>query len=313
MSGLPDTVRIVEVGPRDGLQNESKPLSTSVKIAFVEALAAAGLARIEATSFVHPRAVPQLADAEDVIAGLRRRPGVVYSALVPNLVGLARAIDAGIERIAVFTAASETFARRNINMTIDESLNGFEPLVRQALANGMTVRGYVSTCFVCPYEGEIAKETVRDVTMRLFATGVDEVAISDTIGAAAPNDVIETVGLILEEVPPARIALHLHDTFGTALANVYAGLTLGIGTFDASAGGLGGCPYAPGASGNLATEDLVYMLDRLGIESGVDLDGVFAASRLIADALGRELPGKQYRRLRGCGDGVQPSSRSSTS
>jgi hydroxymethylglutaryl-CoA lyase len=295
---LPDRVQIVEVGPRDGLQNEGTPVATEAKAAFVRALERAGLDTIEVTSFVHPHAVPQLADADDLAALLPEDTGTTYSALVPNRRGLERAMAAGMKRIAMFTAASDTFARRNINMTVDESLEVFAPVVADALAAGMTVRGYVSTCFVCPYEGEIPRDRVRDVTERLLAMGVDEVAISDTIGAAVPRDVLECVGYVMDRVDVGRLALHLHDTFGTALANVYAALGLGITRFDAAAGGLGGCPYAPGAAGNLATEDLVYMLDRLGVETGVDLERVFEASCFIAAALGRDLPGKQYQRLK---------------
>ncbi len=295
---LPQHVRIVEVGPRDGLQNESISIPTDRKLAFIGALAAAGLKEIEATSFVHPKAVPQLADALDVAKSLPRNDGVRYSALVPNEKGLVRAKEAGIRRIAVFTAASETFAQKNINMTIAESLRAFEPVVKAALADGMSVRGYVSTCFVCPYEGEVGKKKVREVAEALIAMGVDEVAISDTIGAAAPTDVVQTVSYVMESIPREKIALHFHDTYGTALANVYAGLQLGIATFDSSAGGLGGCPYAPGASGNLATEDLVYFLDRMGIDTGVNLAGVVDAASVMAEVLGRQLPSKQCRRLR---------------
>lgn len=298
MKPLPKQVQIVEVGPRDGLQNEPAPVPTDVKLAFIEKLAAAGLTQIEATSFVHPHAIPQLADADEVAKRLPKRPGVTFSALVPNERGLQRAITAGVRRIAVFTAVSETFTRRNINMTVEESLALFQPLVREAAANGITVRGYLSTCFVCPYEGEIEKTRVADLTRRLLDLGVNQVAISDTIGTAVPTDVFQTVGHVLQSVPTDLIALHLHDTCGTALANVLAGLQLGIETFDASAGGLGGCPFAPGAAGNLATEDLVYMLDRMGVETGVNLKAVADAATLIAEALARDLPGKQWKRLR---------------
>ncbi len=292
------TITIVEVGPRDGLQNEAEPIPTDVKVAFIEGLVEAGLTQIEATSFVHPRAVPQLADASDLAARLPAAPGVAFSALVPNEKGLDRAMEAGFKRIAVFTAASDTFARKNINMSVDESLKTFEPLVRRALDDGLSVRGYVSTAFVCPYEGQIAREAVGDVTRRLLDMGADQVAISDTIGAAAPTDVRETVGFVLETLPAEKLALHFHDTYGTALANVCAGLVLGIRTFDASGGGLGGCPYAPCASGNLSTEDLVYLLDRMGIQTGVNLDRLASASTTMAEALGKELPSRQWQRLR---------------
>lgn len=292
---LPDSVNIVEVGPRDGLQNESTPIPTAVKLAFIRHLVDAGLRQIEATSFVHPQAVPQLADAEEVAAQLPRGGPVTYSVLVPNARGLERAIAAGVQRIAVFTAASDAFTSRNIRMSVAESLAAFAPLVRQARTAGMSVRGYVSTAFVCPFSGEVPKERVLQVTRALLDIGVDEVAISDTVGAAAPRDIFETVGAVLEAIAVERIALHLHDTYGTALANVLAGLQLGVRTFDASAGGLGGCPFAPGAAGNLATEDLVYMLQRMGIETGVDLAKLIEAARMIAQALGRELPSRQLR------------------
>jgi hydroxymethylglutaryl-CoA lyase len=301
MTGLPERVRIVEVGPRDGLQNESVPIPTETKLAFIRALVKAGLTEIEATSFVHPRAVPQLADAREVVAGLPAGTGVRFSALVPNEKGLDNAIESGIERVAVFTAASDAFTKHNIRMTIAESIVLYERMIPRALEAGLTVRGYISTSFVCPFEGDIDPQRVLEITKQLLEMGADAVAISDTIGAAAPNDIERVVGLLLEHVAGERLALHLHDTYGTALANVYAGLQLGITTFDASAGGLGGCPYAPGAAGNLATEDLVYLLDRLGIETGVDLGAIFRASRIIAGELGRDLPGKQYSRLKARG------------
>jgi hydroxymethylglutaryl-CoA lyase len=296
---LPDRVTIVEVGPRDGLQNERESIPTEVKLAFIGKLVEAGLSQIEATSFVHPKFVPQLADALEVCRALPDAAGVTFSALVPNERGLDRAIEAGVKRVAVFTAASETFTNKNIRMSIEESLATFKPVIERARVSGITVRGYVSTAFVCPYEGEIGKEKVCEITERLLELGADEVAISDTIGAAAPKDILESVGHVLERVPTERIALHLHDTYGTALANVYAGLELGITRFDSSAGGLGGCPFAPGASGNLATEDLVYMLDRMGIQSGVSLDGVIAAAGVIGEALRRDLTSRQWQRLRG--------------
>lgn len=297
MSGLPKQVKIVEVGPRDGLQNEPGQIPTDLKLAFIAKLAESGLREIEATSFVHPKAIPQLADAVEVAGRLPPAPGVSYSALVPNQKGLDRALESGIRRIAVFTAASDSFTKKNINMSVDESLATFAPVVKAGLAAGLTVRGYVSTAFVCPYEGDISRDRVLDVTKRLLEMGIDEVAVSDTIGAAAPTDIFETVGHLLKTIPADKLALHLHDTYGTALANVLAGLELGITTFDSSAGGLGGCPYAPGASGNLATEDLVYMLDRMGIATGVNLQKVFEASSLIAKELNRSLPSRQWQRL----------------
>jgi len=291
-------VNIFEVGPRDGLQNESQTVPTSVKLQFIETLAQSGLKQIEATSFVHPKVIPQLADADELVKQLPKIPGVQFSALVPNEKGLERAAASGIKHIAVFTAASETFVQKNIRMTIAESLAEFQKVIPLAKPHGMDIRGYVSTGFVCPYEGNVPKEKVREVCEKLLEMGVSQISIGDTIGAAAPSDVQTTVGHILEKIPASKIALHFHDTYGTALANVYAALQLGITTFDTSAGGIGGCPYAPGAAGNLATEDLVYMLDRMGIQTGVDLQKVFEASNIIARALNRDLPSRQWNRLK---------------
>ncbi|MBI4716651.1 MAG: hydroxymethylglutaryl-CoA lyase [Planctomycetes bacterium] len=293
MTTLPERVRIIEVGPRDGLQNEPLPIPTERKVEFIRRLADAGLRQIEVTAFVHPHAVPQLVDAEELVHRLPRPYGVEFSALVPNHRGLERALESGLRRIAVFTAASETFTKKNINMTIRQSLEVFGSVVSAARAAGATARGYVSTAFVCPYEGEVDEERVRGVVERLLAMGVDEVAVSDTIGAAVPTDVIRVVEHLLRTVPGERLALHFHDTRGTALANVYAGLQLGIGTYDSSAGGLGGCPFAPGAAGNLATEDLVYMLNGMGIKTGVDVRKVVEAARIIGDTLGRPLGSRQ--------------------
>jgi hydroxymethylglutaryl-CoA lyase len=292
MPSLPKSIRIVEVGPRDGLQNESTIVPTAKKAEFIRMLVAAGLKDIEVASFVHPKWVPQLADAQELISQLEPHEGVRYSALVPNMKGLERAVASGIRRIAVFTAASETFNRKNINMGIQESIDVFRPVVAEALKHGLSVRGYVSTCFVCPYEGPIAKEKVGDVAGALFSLGVDEVSIGDTIGAATPRDVESTVGYLLAQFPSSKLAMHFHDTYGMAVANVYQSLQMGITTFDSSAGGLGGCPYAPGASGNVATEDLLYLLDRLGIETGVDLKLVRRASHFIGQELARELPSR---------------------
>jgi hydroxymethylglutaryl-CoA lyase len=292
MSTLPKDVRIVEVGPRDGLQNEAKTISTDKKAQFIAMLAASGLKDIEVASFVHPKWVPQLADAAELISRLERLPNVRYSALVPNMKGLERAIETGIRRIAVFTAASETFNKKNINMGIDESIQVFRPVVERALEEGISVRGYVSTCFVCPYEGPVAKEKVGSVAKALFDLGVDEVSIGDTIGGATPKDVESTGGYLLQQFPVEKLAMHFHDTYGMAVANVYQSLQMGFSTFDSSAGGLGGCPYAPGASGNLATEDLLYLLDRLGIQTGVSLSLIRRASRFIAMELARDLPSR---------------------
>lgn len=292
MTSLPARVRIVEVGPRDGLQNEAKTVPTEKKAEFIKLLVAAGLKEIEVASFVHPKWIPQLADAQELIKQLEPAPGARYSALVPNMKGLERAIESGIRRIAVFTAASETFNRKNINMGIQESMDVFKPVVAQALKEGISVRGYVSTCFVCPYEGAVDKAKVAEVTRALFDLGVDEVSIGDTIGAASPKDVEATVDLLLRQFPVDKLAMHFHDTYGMAVANVYQSLQMGITTFDSSAGGLGGCPYAPGASGNAATEDLVYLFDKLGIETGVSLKLLRRASQMIAQELARELPSR---------------------
>lgn len=296
---MADRARIVEVGPRDGLQNEPEQIPTDVKRSFLAALTKAGLRDIEATSFVHPKVIPQLADAMDIATSLPTADGVTFSALVPNEKGLDRAIEAGVPRIALFTAASETFAEKNIRMSIEQSLEVFQVVATRAIDRGISVRAYLSTCFVCPYEGEIDEGVVTELTGKLLELGADEVAISDTIGAAAPNDILRVLAAVSAVAEPEQLALHLHDTYGTALANVSAGLDAGIRTFDASAGGLGGCPFAPGASGNLATEDLVYMLDRMGIETGLNLDAVVSSAAIIAMHLDRELPSRQWRRLRG--------------
>ncbi len=293
---LPSSVKIIEVGPRDGLQNEPDRIPTADKIHFIDLLAKANLRNIEVTSFVHPKAVPQLADAADVLAALALAGPVRYSALVPNARGLARAIDSGVQHIAVFTAASESFNQNNIKMGIAESLEVFRPVIAEALQAGLSVRGYVSTCFVCPFEGRVDRTVVRDLTAQLIEMGVHEVAISDTVGAAVPTDVFDTVGHVIEQVPVEQLALHMHDTYGTALANVLAGLQLGIATYDGSTGGLGGCPYAPGASGNLATEDLVYMLHGMGIDTGVDFDRLIDAGMFISGVIGRQLSSRQLVR-----------------
>jgi hydroxymethylglutaryl-CoA lyase len=286
-------VRIYEVGPRDGLQNEAAPIPIEAKRRFIDLLADAGLREIEATSFVSPAAIPQLADADELMARLERRPGVRYPVLVPNARGLERAIAAGADAACVFTAASEGFTRHNINMTIAESLAAFRPLIEAARARGWWTRGYVSTAFGCPYQGMVDAGAVVDVGQRLLELGVHEVSIGDTIGVAAPADVRRVVGALLSAgIRADQLALHLHDTRGTALANVSAALELGIRGFDASTGGTGGCPYAPGAAGNLATEDLVYLLDREGWSHGVELDGILDAAKFISTALGRALTTK---------------------
>ncbi|HEY3349749.1 MAG TPA: hydroxymethylglutaryl-CoA lyase [Thermoanaerobaculia bacterium] len=291
-------VTVVEVGPRDGLQNEAAILSADVKVAFVDALSAAGLPVIEATAFVSPKAIPQLADGEDVFRRIVKRPGVRYPVLVPNEKGLDRALAAGVREIAVFTAASETFNRRNINASIDESFARFAPVLARARAAGMRVRGYVSCAFGCPYEGPVAPEAVARVAGRLVETGCAEVSVGDTIGIGVPTQVPEVVGRAVEAgVPVERLALHFHDTRGTALANVAEGLREGVRIFDSSAGGLGGCPYAPGAAGNVATEDLLWMLDGMGYETGVDLAAVAGASRLLSAAIGRRPASRVFQAL----------------
>jgi hydroxymethylglutaryl-CoA lyase len=289
---VPTRVTIVEVGPRDGLQNEKTTIATADKIAFVNALSAAGHAVIEVSAFVSPKWVPQMADAPEVFAGITRGRGVRYTALVPNRAGLERALAAGVDEIAIFAAASETFSRKNINQSIDDSLKTYRAVADEAKAAGVKVRGYLSTCFHCPYEGPIAPATVAGVAARLLELGVFEVAISDTIGAATPGDVLRVLGTTSAVLPLQQTALHFHDTRGTALANVLAGLDGGVTTFDSSAGGLGGCPYAPGAAGNLATEDLLYLLNGLGIETGVSIDAVASASRFIETKLDHKLPSR---------------------
>ena len=289
---LPRRVTVVEVGPRDGLQNEKTTIAAADKIAFVNRLADAGHAVIEVSAFVSPTWVPQMADAADVFAGITRHSGVRYTALVPNRAGLERAIAAGVNEVAIFAAASETFSRKNINQSIDESLAAYRTVVHEAKNAGLQVRGYLSTGFHCPFEGPVAPAKVADVAARLHDMGVFEVAVSDTIGAATPGDVLHVVGAVCERLPVEQVALHFHDTRGTALANVLAGLDYGVTTFDSSAGGLGGCPYAPGAAGNLATEDLLYMLNGLGIETGVSIDAVARASRFIETKLDHKLPSR---------------------
>ena len=288
-----DRVRIYEVGPRDGLQNEATPIPTSTKLRFIELLAAAGLTEIEATSFVAPKAIPQLADADELVAAIPRNRGIRYPVLVPNLRGLARAEAAGADAIAVFTAASDAFAEHNIGMTIAESIEAFEPVVARATELGWWRRGYVSTAFGCPYTGAVDAARTIDVGLRLLEIGVDEVCFGDTIGVAVPRQVTKlTDQAVAAGIPLEQIAFHFHDTRGTALANVVAGLASGIRCFDASTGGTGGCPYAPGAAGNLATEDLVYLLDASGFEHGVRLQGILEAARFIAGALGKPLASK---------------------
>ena len=287
---LPVRVDLIEVGPRDGLQNERGIVPVEAKVAFVEALADAGLREIEVSSFVSPKWVPQLADAEAVFAGIRPRDGVMYTALVPNMKGMQRALACGVKKIAVFTAVSETFCKRNINMTFEESLAAFRLVVAEAKKNSVAVRGYLSTSFSCPYEGAVDPQAAADAAHRLADLGCDELSIGDTIGVAVPAGV-EALLLRLR-FPKDRTALHLHDTRGTAVANAFQAASMGYSRFDCAAGGLGGCPYAPGAAGNVATEDLVYAFEKSGASTGVDLAKLAAASRAMGAILGRQLTSK---------------------
>lgn len=280
-------IRIIEVGPRDGLQSEAVAIPTHVKVAYIDALSAAGLPEIEAGAFVSPKWVPQLADSEEVFRTIRRIPGVTYSALVPNEQGMERALSAQVDKVAVFTAASETFNRKNINASIDESIARFEPVIRRAREKGIPVRGYVSTAFWCPYEGRVAPSKAVEVCRRLVDAGVDELSVGDTIGKAVPDEVRQLLEALLPSTPSSQVALHLHDTYGHAVENAIAAWKLGITSFDSSAGGIGGCPYAPGASGNVATESLIGALRAQGAEVPGDLDALSAARRIIAPALGR--------------------------
>ncbi|KAB2936460.1 MAG: hydroxymethylglutaryl-CoA lyase [Candidatus Contendobacter sp.] len=294
---LPRQVRIVEVGPRDGLQNEREIVPTPVKLALIDKLADAGLTTIEAGAFVSPKWVPQMANSAAVLAGIRRRPGVSYPVLVPNLKGLEAALAAGVTEIAVFGAASETFSRRNINCSIAESLDRFHPVVELARQHGVKVRGYVSCALGCPYEGDIALEKVAEVAGALYAMGCYEISLGDTIGVGTPGKTQRMLEAVTWEVPMDCLAGHYHDTYGQALINIYASLELGMAVFDASIAGLGGCPYAAGASGNVATEDVIYLLNGLGIETGVDLDALVDAAAFIGEALKRPPASKVARAL----------------
>jgi hydroxymethylglutaryl-CoA lyase len=297
LANVPTAVQIVEVGPRDGLQNEKVQIPTAQKIQFIQLLAEAGLSAVEATSFVSPRAIPQLSDADAVMTGLTRRPSTAYPVLVPNLKGMERALSAGVRSIAVFTAASESFTRHNINATIAESLANFRPVIALAKQEAIPVRGYISTVFGCPYQGDVDPRKVLAVVESLLELGVDEISLGDTIGVATPNQIIDVLGLLLVDgpIPLRQLAVHFHDTRGTALANVLVALQMGVHIIDSSAGGLGGCPYAPGAAGNLATEDLLYMLHGMGIQTGVDLARVVAATHFIAPFLGHAPTSKYYQ------------------
>ena len=318
---IPQSVRIVEVGPRDGLQNERQTVNAAAKIEFVNLLTAAGLKEIEVTSFVSPKAVPQLADAAEVLAAIEQAPGVRYPVLIPNLRGLERwleilpAVAPPNRAISLFTAASETFNRKNINATIRESLVNFAAVMRRldealsTVSGGDPhrepvrpfVRAYISTAFVCPYEGRVATSVVEWVARELLGLGVDELSIGDTIGAATPRQVVALIDRLVPLVGFERLAMHFHDTRGTALANVLAALEMGVSIFDASSGGLGGCPFAPGAAGNVATEDLLYLLDGMGIRTGVSLEGVVRASEFVRPYVGHALPSKELQAYQSAG------------
>ena len=284
---MPARVRLVEVGPRDGLQNEAAIVATEVKLELIRRLADSGLSHIEATAFVSPRRVPQMADHDAVMRAVPRRAGLIYSALTPNLVGFEAAMAAGADQVAVFGAASESFSQKNIHCSIAESLQRFEAVMQAARERGVAVRGYVSCVLGCPYEGAIAPAAVATVAAALHQMGCHEISLGDTIGVGTPGRTRAMLEAVAQRVPVERLAGHFHDTSGQALANVYAALQFGVAVFDASVAGLGGCPYAPGASGNLATEDLLYMLDGLGIDTGVRMDALLAADRYICEALGR--------------------------
>ncbi|PKH80207.1 hydroxymethylglutaryl-CoA lyase [Pseudomonas sp. Choline-02u-1] len=284
---LPSQVRLIEVGPRDGLQNEAQPISVADKVQLVDALSNAGLGYIEVGSFVSPKWVPQMAGSAEVFAQIQRKPGVTYGALAPNLRGFEDALAAGVKEVAVFAAASEAFSQRNINCSISESLARFAPIMEAAKQRGVTVRGYVSCVLGCPYEGTVAPEQVAMVARELYAMGCYEVSLGDTIGTGTAGATRRLFEVVSAHVPPGKLAGHFHDTYGQAMTNIYASLLEGIAVFDSSIAGLGGCPYAKGASGNVATEDVVYLLNGLGIETGIDLDALIAAGLQISAVLGR--------------------------
>ena len=292
---MSEQVRIVEVGPRDGLQNEKQIVPAATKIELIERLAATGLRTVEATSFVSPKWIPQLADAAEVYVGVRKRPGVAYPVLVPNLQGYERARAVGAEEIAVFTAASEAFNRKNINAGIDESIERFRPVMEQARADGVKVRGYVSTVLGCPYQGEVAVDDVVRVASRLHALGCYEISLGDTIGVGTPGKARDMLRAVASEVPMPALAVHFHDTYGQALANILACVEAGVRVVDSAVSGTGGCPYAKGASGNVASEDVVYLLEGLGLSTGIELDRLVETGRWLAALLGRETGSKVTR------------------
>jgi hydroxymethylglutaryl-CoA lyase len=294
-SKLPTRVSVYEVSPRDGLQNEGAQVATHAKVRLVDALVDAGISRIEVGSFVAPKWVPQMSDADEVCRMIERRPGVTYAGLCPNARGLERALAAKVDEIAVFVSASETHNSKNVNKTIAQTLQAFEPVIGPAVARGLKVRGYVSTMWGCPYEGDVDPKRGLALAKHLLGAGCYQISLGDTIGVGTPLQTQRILDLFTAELPLEQIALHLHDTRGTALANVLVGLQAGVTTFDASVAGLGGCPYAPGAAGNLATEDLVYTLHGMGIETGIDLDKLWQAGQVAEAIVGRELPGKVHR------------------
>jgi hydroxymethylglutaryl-CoA lyase len=292
---LPPAVTVYEVAPRDGLQNETRLIPTDDKVALIDALSGTGLRAIEVTSFVNPKWIPQLADGVEVARRIERRPGITYSALVPNRQGFDSAVKAEMQEIAVFLSASETHNKKNVNKTIAATLDAFREVVPPALERGMRVRAYVSTVYGCPYEGAVDPNQALELCRALRAMGCYQISLGDTIGVANPRQVREVISRVLAEIPPEAVAVHFHDTRGTALANILVSVEMGIATVDSALGGLGGCPYAPGASGNVATEDVVYMLEGMGVKTGVDLDKLIDCSRLASSLVGHEMPSKYYR------------------
>ena len=297
---IPRSVRIVEVGPRDGLQNEKQTVPTETKIEFIRRLAETGLKTIEATAFVSPKWVPQMSDHAEVLRAIPHGQGIAYPVLVPNMRGFEEAVAAGATEVAVFAAASETFSQRNINCSIAESLERFAPIFAAASAANIRVRGYVSCVLGCPYEGEVPAAKVAEVAAALFGRGCYEISLGDTIGVGTPTRTADLIGTVAQRVPIDKLAGHFHDTYGQALANIYAALLAGVGVFDASVSGLGGCPYAPGAAGNVATEDLLYMLNGMGIETGIDLDRLISAGAFISEKLGRPTQSRVARAHQSC-------------
>jgi hydroxymethylglutaryl-CoA lyase len=297
---FPSKIRLYEVGPRDGLQNEKQIVSASIKIELIDRLSASGLTHIEAASFVSPKWVPQMGDAAAVMSGIQRQKGITYPVLVPNERGMEDAMKAGVTEIAVFTAASETFAQKNINCTIAESFDRFAPVLAAAKTNNIKVRGYVSCAVGCPYEGRIDPSKVAEVASKLKDMGCYEISLGDTIGIGTPNTVQDILNAVMKSVKMEHLALHCHDTYGTALANIFTGVQMGISVIDSSVAGLGGCPYAPGAAGNVATEDVLYMLNGMGIETGVDLDQIVRTAWFISEKLGRK-PGSKVAIAKGKG------------